>query len=184
MKHLRQFLISIVILTLLVVSISTVFKILQREDSNEPLSPRADISIGKVSFREMEDDRIKWELEADRAEYFKEPDLMVFSDVRVTFYSKNGSMYTLQGKEGRYKKATGDMEVSGDVVGRMSEGYDIRATSLKYKAKEKLLLTEDRVVITGSDLRIEGVGLMVDIEKNLFSLKDKVTTSLSLRENL
>ena len=67
-------------------------------------SSAADIRIEKARYVETRDGREEWEVEADSALYFKADNITVFENVKVIFYSKNGTSYTLVGKKGRLKK--------------------------------------------------------------------------------
>src|SRR3990167_864558 len=126
-------------------------------------SSKADIRIEKARYVETRDGRTEWELEADSAQYFKDDNLTVFENVRVVFYSQNGINYTLEGKKGRLRNDTKDMDVSGDVVVTSGDGYKLKTDSLRYSAAVKQITSKDRVVFTGPNIKIEGIGLLADM---------------------
>lgn len=141
-------------------------------------TPNADISIAKARYVETRDGRKEWELEADSARYFKNDDLIAFENMKVVFYSKNGANYVLEGKQGKLKNDTKDMDVSGDVVVTSSDGYKLLTDSLKYTAAVKQISTKDRVIFTGPNIRIEGIGFLADMVTEKVSVLANVKTVL------
>ena len=141
-------------------------------------SSAADIRIEKARYVETRDGREEWEVEADSALYFKADNITVFENVKVIFYSKNGISYTLVGKKGRLKNDTKDMDVAGDVVVTSADGYELRTDSLRYTAGMKQISTKDRVVFTGPNMKIEGVGFLADMLTERVSVLADVRTVL------
>lgn len=139
---------------------------------------KADIRIEKARYVETRDGRTEWELEADSAQYFKNDSLTVFENVKVVFYSQNGINYTLEGKKGRLRNDTKDMDVSGDVVVTSDDGYKLKTDSLQYNAAVKQITSKDRVVFTGPNIRIEGVGFLADMITDRVSVLANVRTVL------
>ncbi|MBI3398218.1 MAG: LPS export ABC transporter periplasmic protein LptC, partial [Deltaproteobacteria bacterium] len=138
----------------------------------------ADIRIDKARYVETKDGRKEWELEADSAQYFKDDNLIVFENVKVVFYSKDGIYYTLKGRQGRLRNDTKDIDVAGDVVATSEDGYQLKTDTLKYTAAVRQITTKDRVVFTGHNMRIEGIGLLADMATERVSVLAKVKTVL------
>jgi len=139
---------------------------------------KADIRIEKARYVETRDGRTEWELEADSAQYFKDDNLTVFENVRVVFYSQNGINYILEGKKGRLRNDTKDMDVFGDVVVTSGDGYKLKTDSLRYSAAVKQITSNDRVVFTGPNIKIEGIGLLADMITDRVSVLANVRTVL------
>ena len=177
MKYARIFFLLTFVTVLIVVGVSVYLKKAERSKENTVLMTKADLSLNKVNYREVKDNRVEWELKSDSVEYFKDNDIAVFHNVYMTVYGQDGSIYKVKGKKGRYEKKTGNILLSGDVVGN-SEGYSLKTDSLKYKADGRKILSDDKVLITGADIMIEGVGLFIDIEKDILSLRNDVNTTL------
>ena len=141
-------------------------------------SSTADIRIEKARYVETRDGRKEWELEADSAQYFKSDNLTVFENVKVIFYSQNGMNYILEGKKGRLRNDTKDIDVFGDVVVTSTDNYQLKTESLNYIAGIRQISTKDRVVFTGPDIRIEGTGFLADMITERVSVLADVRTVL------
>ncbi|MBI5047780.1 MAG: LPS export ABC transporter periplasmic protein LptC [Deltaproteobacteria bacterium] len=141
-------------------------------------SSPADIRIEKARYAESRDGQKEWELEADSAQYFKSDNLTVFENVKVVFYSENGINYTLEGKTGKLRNDTKDMDIFGNVVVTSADGYQLKTDSLKYTAIVKQISTKDKVVFTGPNIRIDGVGFLADMVTERASVLANVRTVL------
>lgn len=139
----------------------------------------ADITVNRVNLKEMDGKRVLWQLTAGEGKYYRKGGFVILKDVKVIFHSKQGKTYTLKGREGRYYEKTGDVKLSGGVVGLSDDGYRILTESLLYRSNEGLIETDKKVTIEGPDMVGEGIGLWVDVNKSLFSLKRSVRTSIS-----
>lgn len=138
----------------------------------------SEIILDKVRYTETKDGKIEWRLEADSASYLKTEDVTVFKNVRVEFYSKNGRVYTMTGAEGRFDGTNKDMEIFSDVLVVSDDGYRLKTNSLKYDASERRITTKDNISLASSDMKIDGVGLVIYIDKGSFSVLDNVRTVL------
>ena len=76
------------------------------------------------------------------------------------------------------KNDTKDMDVAGDVVVTSADGYELRTDSLRYSAGMKQISTKDRVVFTGPNMKIEGVGFLADMLTERVSVFADVRTVL------
>jgi LPS export ABC transporter protein LptC len=124
--------------------------------------------------------RLEWELEADSATRLKEEDLTVFSDVKVIFFSKDGTTFTLRGRECTYNERTEIILVSGDVtivtVGLGGNDYKLATDSLKYSTRSKELTSTERVELKSQAMSVTGVGLKMDIDGGKLSILKDVRT--------
>ncbi|MBI5327312.1 MAG: LPS export ABC transporter periplasmic protein LptC [Deltaproteobacteria bacterium] len=138
----------------------------------------ADIRIEKAMYAETRDGQKEWELEADSAQYFKNDNLTLFENVKVVFYSKNAINYTLEGKTGKLRNDTKDMDIFGDVVVTSADGYQLQTDSVKYTAVVKQISTKDKVIFTGPNIRIDGIGFLADMVTERASVLANVRTVL------
>ncbi len=141
----------------------------------------ADIKVNRVNLRELDGERVVWELTAKEGRYVRGEGTVFLKEVELIFYSRSGETYTLTAREGRYDERYGNVRLTGDVVGTSSDGYRVLTDSLLYRAREGLIETDDKVVVKGPDMVIEGVGLQIDIDRSLFTMKGRVRTSISAR---
>ncbi len=139
-------------------------------------SSNADVVVNNVNYTEDKDGKKQWELEALKAQYFKEGDLTIFENVNLTVYAKNGKTYVVKGKSGKLMNETRDVEINGNVTVTSEDGYKLNTESLKYAADKKQITTNDRVLFTGPKMDVEGTGLLIDINKETVSILKNVRT--------
>jgi len=166
-KGFRLFLSLFLLSSLIAIGVSLVISYHNRREATEvkAFAPtEANVSLDRMHYIENRDGQRDWELEATSARYFKDENLTILDRVKVVFYSKKGITYTLEGREGRFKNDTRDVEVRGDVVITSSDGYQLKTDSLKMVSGGKEISTEDRVVLKGPRLDAKGVGLLIDRE--------------------
>lgn len=136
---------------------------------------KVQVRIDKIRYSGTRDGRVEWELEADTASRSKEEDLTVFENVKLTFYSRDGSPYVLTAREGLLQEAAGVIEVSGDVLVRsLEQGYSLRTTRLNYSVGAKEITTAERVYMTSGGIDIEGSGMLVLVDTGEVRLHEKV----------
>lgn len=121
--------------------------------------------------------RREWELEAETVNHLKKEDLTVFTDVKVVFFSEDGSTYTLKGRDGTYSERKGLISVTGDVTmvtsGMESGTYRLSTESIEYSTRSKVLTSKDTVELKSRTMSVTGVGLKMDVEGGkLYILKD------------
>ena len=156
--------------------------------STEKISPSkpdasADLRLDRVHYTETREGVKEWELEATSAVYRKEGDTVMLEKIRATFYGKNQESYRLIGEKGRFNTQTKVIEVYDGVRIDSSNGYHMRTRSLKYQADQKELHTPDPVELEGPSIRVEGVGMIVELNRERVKILGGVTTTLSSLES-
>lgn len=132
------------------------------------------VKIDRIHYSGTKEGRLEWELEAASAERSKDEDLTVLEAVKLTFYAKNGDSYVLTAREGAFREAAGKIDVKGDVVIESSEGYTIKTETLNYALKEKVVTTEDSVVVNSDRIDLAGKGLVAEVETGRLALSRDV----------
>jgi LPS export ABC transporter protein LptC len=155
--------------------------------STEKTSPAkpdasADLKLDRVHYTETREGVKEWELEATSAVYRKEGDTVMLEKIRATFYGKNQESYHLIGEKGKFNTQTKVIEVYGGVKIDSSNGYHMRTRSLTYRADQKELHTSDPVELEGPSMRVEGVGMIVELNRERVKILQGVTTTLSSLE--
>lgn len=138
----------------------------------------ADVKLDRVHYTETRKGVKEWELEAASALYFKEEGTVILNHVTATFFAPGGQTYKLQAQKGKYHTLTKSIEVAEDVRIDSSEGYRLRTQSLQYFTERKELRTPDPVELEGRDLRVEGTGLVVEVDHQRVRILRNVTTTL------
>jgi len=139
----------------------------------------ADLKLDRLRYTETREGKKEWELEATTAQYFKEENSVILDQVKATFFGKNGETYILRGEKGKFNTRTKAMEVFGGIELDSSDGYHLRTKSLKYQAERRELSTSDPIEMNGPRIRVEGIGLIVELDRQRLKVLHQVTTTLS-----
>lgn len=150
-------------------------------DQNPPAKTdvAADLKLDRVHYTETREGMKEWELEAASAVYYREQNTLALEKVRATFYGKNQETYVLVGEKGRYNTQTKVIEVYDGVKVDSSLGYQLRTQGLRYQADQRELSTSDPVEMKGPDMQVEGVGMVVELNRQCLRILGGVTTTLS-----
>lgn len=148
------------------------------EEKGQPAlsSVAADLQLKKVKYTETREGVKEWELEAFSVGYFQEEGIVVCEKVKATFFSENEVSYTLTGVQGKFHTKTKVIEVSGGVKIDSTDGYHLRTSSIKYLAEKKELITADLVEMEGPRFKVEGQGMIVDINRQRVKVLNQVRT--------
>jgi LPS export ABC transporter protein LptC len=138
----------------------------------------AELKLDRVHYTETREGMKEWELEATSAVYYREQNLLALEKVRATFYGKNQETYMLVGEKGRYNTETKVIEVYDGVEVDCSLGYQLRTQGLRYQADQRELSTSDPVEMKGPDMQVEGVGMVVELNRQCLRVFGGVTTTL------
>jgi len=144
----------------------------------------ADMRMEKIRFVEDKQGQKTWELEANSVQQYQDQNLIVLEDVKVTFYSKEGQTFFLTGKKGKVDQSSRNVELVGDVVLTSSDGYRLKTHSISYRHSEKLVSTSDPVDIEGEQIRLSGIGMLVNMEAKTFKVLSRVKTQLKGRNKV
>ncbi|KPK90411.1 MAG: hypothetical protein AMJ94_09510 [Deltaproteobacteria bacterium SM23_61] len=159
-----------------------VWQALAPAPGDRPVLPQTDIAaevkLDRVHYTETREGMKEWELEAASAVYYREENTLALEKVRATFYGKNQETYVLVGGRGRYNTETKVIEVYDGVKVDSSLGYQLRTQGLRYQAEQRELSTSDPVEMKGPDMQVEGVGMVVELNRQCLRVFGGVTTTL------
>jgi len=182
MKRLRSFVGVIILGSLAGVAIMTwrtmAPPIEKKATAKEPTSS-ADLKLDRVHYTETREGVKEWELEAASAQYFKEENTVLLDKVKATFFGKEGQTYTLVGEKGRSNTTTKAIQIFDGIRLESSDGYQMHTQSLNYQPQKREFHTPDAVEIMGPQLRVEGIGLIVDLDRQQLKVLREVHTTLS-----
>lgn len=144
----------------------------------------ADMRLEKIRFVEDKHGKKTWELEAKTVQQYQDRNTIVLQDVKVTFYAKEGRTIFLTGKQGKIYQDSKNVDLVGDVVLTLSDGYRLKTHSVSYRHSEKIVSTSDPVEIEGEQIRLTGKGMLVDMEAKTFKILSQVKTQLRGRKKV
>ncbi len=138
----------------------------------------ADMQLKKIRFVEDKQGEKTWDLEAESVNQYQEQNMLVLEDVKLTFYTKEGRIVYLTGKQGKVYQDSKNVDLTGEVVLTSSDGYQLKTHSASYRHSGKVVSTSDPVEIDGEQIRLTGKGMLVDVEAKTFKILSQVKTHL------
>lgn len=131
---------------------------------------KIEVKIDRIHYSGTSAGKLEWEMEASSAKRSKDDDLTYLRSVKVTYYPKKGSPYTMTADDATFREATGEISASGSVVVESKGGYRFSAQSVRYSMKTRELTTDDAVELRYSGLDLKGEGLHAELENGRFRL--------------
>lgn len=100
--------------------------------------------------------------------------------VKVQFYAKDDSSFTVTGDVGEIDGTTKDIIIRGNVITTSSNGYSFKTDSIRYVSSVKKMSSNDTVEMQGppdqkgSGFKLTGLGLSVDVALNKMNILSHV----------
>jgi LPS export ABC transporter protein LptC len=132
----------------------------------------------------------EWELWADRALRPKENQEWTIEKVKVKFYASSGVSYTVTGAKGHVvpnEKGIRDIEISGNVITKASNGYVFKSESVFYDSQAKKLASPKEVEMSappdkeGGELTLTGSDLKADMNTNEITINKNVRSKKKIK---
>lgn len=122
---------------------------------------------------------MKWILDAAKVHLSGDQKTVSFKDFRLRVEPRGRPWIRLKGKQGAYSRDTGEIRLSGDLVGVTQDGYRIFTDQVLIHERRKRIETDGPVRILGPFFSVEGRGLFVDLEAEIVRVLSDVTTIVS-----
>ena len=136
----------------------------------------ADFHMKKVTFHEFQRERPVWKMNAEEAQVFRENDIALLKDVRTTLYQENGQFITLTGKKAKIRLSSMDISIRGDILARSEDGTEVFAKSLHWDNKNRRVTSQDPIEIIRSNIQLKGIGMELDPDREVMTIKRRVQT--------
>ena len=135
----------------------------------------------KIQLVEDKEGQKTWELDAKSIQQVQDTNILILEDLKVTYYTKEGRVVVVTGKKGKVNQESKDVEIAGDVVLTTSDGYRLKTNSAAYSHQARKVTSSDPVEIEGDQIRLVGVGMLVDMEAQKFRILSHVKTHIKKR---
>jgi len=142
------------------------------------MDDQVDLQVMKVHYTEATEEGVKWEVNADSAQYRKKENLAVFKNPKIKLMMPNGRIFVLSGNEGFLHQDSKDMEISGDVRLVSNNGDSFKTDSLKFSGREKRFFTTSPVSLKNSRIQIDAKGMSISLQDEHLSLLSEVKAIL------
>jgi LPS export ABC transporter protein LptC len=156
----------------------------EKERVRRPIVTEADledgITITDIHYTQDDPDKgMQWVLDAEKVKFSKDRTYFSFRTFQLKLFPEGRDSMELKGKRGDYNKATGQINLMGDLEGISKNGYRIYSEHLLYDHDEGLLTTNEFVTIEGPFFTISGKGLFFDLENEFLKMASGVTTTIT-----
>jgi LPS export ABC transporter protein LptC len=157
------------------------FLLMNMQRGDEEIIPtadtKADLSLHEIHYVETKGEKKEWELRAKSAHHFLKEDLTLLKNLTVTFFAEGDKVIIMRGKEGSIKRRK-EIEVRGNVEITSSDGYRVVTESLHYTEEKRQIYTRDPVMLEKKGMRLRGIGLLVDLNKEKLYIQKAVETEI------
>lgn len=133
-----------------------------------------------------------WELWADKALRPKENQEWTIEKVRVKFYASNGVTYHVTGAKGQVvpnEKGIRDIQISGNVVTKSSNGHVFKSETMNYDSQNKRLASPSDVEMVsppdkdGGELILTGADMIADFATNEINVRKNVKAKKKVKND-
>jgi LPS export ABC transporter protein LptC len=141
------------------------------------LVPGEGVKLKEVRYRQDDPDRgLKWALDASEVLFSDDNDRVFFKNFVLRLEPVSRPPMRLTGGEGEYIRKTGIIMLKGQVEGVSDDGYRIITEGVTIEEKTKRARSDSPVKAWGPFFTIQGNGLFVDLEEEIFRINKEVTT--------
>jgi LPS export ABC transporter protein LptC/lipopolysaccharide transport protein LptA len=154
----------------------------KNQNVQEPAAPSADIeqAMRGVHLVETSEGAREWELWADEAVAFKSRNVWELKQVKVVLFAENGVEFTVTGARGEIETQSKNLQISGDVVTRSSNGYLFKTETVSYRSEGRHLMSPGQVEmigpkdLNGNRINLKGEGLEADLTNSMMHIQRSV----------
>jgi LPS export ABC transporter protein LptC len=155
----------------------------EKERIRQPIVTDADlddgITLNDIHYTQDDPEKgMQWVLDAKKVQFSPDRTYFSFRTFHLKLFPEDRPSLELEGHRGDYNKATGLINLQGDLKGRSVDGYRIFAEHLLYNHEEGVLTTDEWVRITGPFFTVTGKGLYFHLEREYLKMSSGVTTTL------
>ena len=181
-NKIRQLLALFVVVASLSITAAIVLKVYWGKGTEgllRKLPQNIDVSLQKIHFTETGDEKKKWDLVADKAEYDKKRELTHLTGVRLVVTGSHATgEITLTAPVANYHNISKDVTLDGPVEAKSASGMEFATSNVTYNAARSLITTSSRVRFTDGKLTLEGVGMEFKPETKNIRILNNVTANI------
>ncbi|MCB0357650.1 MAG: LPS export ABC transporter periplasmic protein LptC, partial [Bdellovibrionales bacterium] len=187
MKKLTQIVLFLFFIAIIAEVVIFVPKTLDQEDAEEPVEEQTHLHQGpveqlltEVHLVESREDEKEWELWSKEAKTYKKNKVWDLEVVHVKFFGKKGVVFDVTGAKGKVEIRSKNMEITGNVVTKTSNGYEFRTEKVIYNSKERILYGPLDIEMMGPPdalkqrMSLKGRDLVANLDTSLMEIKNNV----------
>jgi len=124
---------------------------------------------------------MKWVLDAGEVKFSDDRQFIAFHDFRLQVSPAHRPSFEVTGNKGDYSRASGELNLQGNVNGISEDGYRVITESMRVDEKKGILTNDEPVQILGPFFSVKGEGMFVDLRKKRLKILSRVTTVIKER---
>lgn len=133
-----------------------------------------DVALQDINYTHTEGGVSRWRLAAKQVEHRAAEKVTALRDLQVTFYDVKGAeLGTLKARNGQVDADYSVVEVR-DQVEVISGGYTLQTDYLTYRQQERSIHTDAPVRLVSAGLKLDGVGLELDLDTRRLRIPARV----------
>jgi len=134
-----------------------------------------DLDLQQVHFSQSENGEKRWGLNADRAAYQLDDDLLMLTGVKMTFFQlEHFGDVVLTAEKGDFYRKKNKLELHGAVKMEAHSGEVFKSESLLCDLQKRLLTTADPVDLQNPSLHLTGEGMRMAINDGVVHVLQNV----------
>jgi LPS export ABC transporter protein LptC len=134
-----------------------------------------DVALQDIDYTHTEGGVARWRLMAKQVEHRAAEKFTVVSEPRLTFFAVDGTEQgTLNARTGKVDADFSVVEVQGEVEIVSQSGYTLQTDHLTYRQQDRMIHTDAPVRLTSAKLRLDGVGLDLNLDTQRLWISAKV----------
>ena len=152
----------------------------EKDSTTNTVQTPEDAAFGSLDdfvYTRTEAGKVQWEIRAEQARYYPDQNEVQLDRVDGQMNSP-GRQINLKGERGHIDLQARTGMLEGNVVGRSDDGYVLRTTRISFDANNNTTYTDEPVLLEGKNLTLQGVGMELNLDEQVFRLKDQVKASM------
>lgn len=148
----------------------------------EPVFETTDAGIEGFVYRQTNEGRVQWEVEAQEAESHESQQHVLLKRVQVRLFAQEKQEMQLEAEEGTINTANGDFDLRNreDLIAiELANGYTILTPHIHWVDAAQTISTDKPVTIHGPGMIITGIGLVAELKTETLGVLDDVHVQLA-----
>ena len=117
--------------------------------------------LQEFSLTKTDEVEKKWNLEAESADLSEDPIIKLYN-VELSIFEEQKVTTCLTGEQGHINKKTEDIRLEKNIIGKKSDGTEIKTAYIDWIAKTETFDTNANVLISRKNIILTGHGLKAD----------------------
>ncbi len=148
----------------------------QQESSLSVGGIAADAQFEGITYDRYEGGRLEWTLKAERASFFEDREILDLEKVLVFVDQGEKEQVEIRADSGTYDVKEEDMSLAGHVLMTTPDGRTLATDRLSYIRKDRLMRSDDPVLIRGQGVLVKGTGFEYHFDTGGMTVRKQQTT--------